>query len=254
VSGAWLEDLTWPQAAARIADGAVVVIPIGARSKEHGHHLPLKTDYLVARALGDRLIRALPVLVAPVIDFGYYPAFLRYPGSQHLRAETFIAVLQDVLNGFLDQGVTRLAIVNTGVSTVPPIRIVVRDLYTRRGVRIPVADIERLGLAVRRRLSRQQLGGHADQFETSTVLAIAPDAVDMARAEPDYGNALTEPPTVFYVPTEFRGDPASGPDYSKTGVRGDPTQANAAEGEELLNEMVREIAEGLTALFGIRAA
>ena len=83
---------------------------------------------------------------------------------------------------FLDQGATRLAIVSTGVSTVPPIRIVVRDLYTRRGVRVPVADIERLGLAVRRRLSRQELGGHADQFETSTVLAIEPGAVDMARA------------------------------------------------------------------------
>jgi creatinine amidohydrolase len=253
VKGAWLEDLRWPQAAARIADGAVVVIPIGARAKEHGHHLPLKTDYLVARALGDRLIRGLPVLVAPVIDFGYYPAFLRYPGSQHLRAETFMALLSDVLTGFLDQGATRLAIVNTGVSTVPPIRIVVRDLYTRRCVRIPVADIERLGLSVRRRLSRQALGGHADQFETSAVLAIEPGAVNMTLAETDYGNAPNEPQTVFYVPTEFRGDPQSGPDYSKTGVRGDPTQANAAEGEELLEEMTREIAEGLIALFAIEA-
>jgi creatinine amidohydrolase len=232
----------------------VVVVPIGARSKEHGHHLPLKTDYLVARALGDRLIRLLPVLVAPVIDFGYYPAFLRYPGSQHVRAETFMALLQDVLHGFLDQGATRLAIVNTGVSTVPPIRIVVRDLYTRRSVRVPVADIEHLGQAVRRRLSRQKLGGHADQFETSTILAIEPASVDMARAEPDYGNALEQPRTVFYLPTEFRGDPAAGPDYSKTGARGDPTQANAAEGEELLADMAREIAAGITALFGVTAA
>jgi creatinine amidohydrolase len=253
VNGAWLEDLTWPQAAARIAAGAVVVIPIGARAKEHDHHLPLKTDYLVARALGERLIRALPVLIAPVIGFGYYPAFLRYPGSQHLRAETFMALLTDVLTDFLDQAVARLAIVNTGVSTVPPIRIVVRDLCTRRRVRIPVADIERLGLSVRRRLSRQALGGHADQFETSAVLAIEPGAVEMARAEPDYGNALTEPQTVFYVPTEFRGDPASGSDYSKTGVRGDPTQADAAKGEELLEEMTHEIAEGLRTLFGIDA-
>jgi creatinine amidohydrolase/Fe(II)-dependent formamide hydrolase-like protein len=194
------------------------------------------------------------VLAAPVIDFGYYPAFLRYPGSQHLRAETFMALLADVLTGFLDQGASRLAIVNTGVSTVPPIRIVVRDVYTRRGVRIPVADIERLGLSMRRRLSRQALGGHADQFETSAVLAIEPGAVDITRAEQDYGNALSEPQTVFYVPTEFRGEPQSGPDYSKTRVRGDPTQANAAEGEELLEEMTREIAQGLAALFGIAAA
>jgi creatinine amidohydrolase len=250
LSGAWLEDLTWPQAAERLARD-VVVVPIGARSKEHGHHLPLKTDCLVARELGDRLVRVLPVVVAPVIDFGYYPAFLRYPGSQHLRAETFMAVLHDVLGGFLDQGVTRLAIVNTGVSTVPPIRIVVRDIYTRRGVRVPVADIEQLGRGVRQRLSRQKLGGHADQFETSTILAIEPGAVDMSRAEPDYGHVLEQPKTVFYVPTEFKADPASGPDYSKTGVRGDPSQARAEDGEALLADMAGEIADGLRAIFGI---
>lgn len=249
MAGAWLEDLTWPQAAAHRDAGTTLVVPIGARAKEHGHHLPMQTDYLVARALGDRLIARLPVLVAPVIDFGYYPAFLRYPGSQHLRAETFMALLRDVLTGFLDQGFARIAIVNTGVSTVPPIRIVVRDLYTVRKARIPVADIEALGQALRRRLSRQSLGGHADQFETSTILAIAPGLVRMAEAVADYGHVLEQPKTVFYVPTEFDADPASGPDYTATGVRGDPGQADAAEGAELLDAMADEIADGLRGLF-----
>ncbi len=250
--GAWLEDLAWPQAAQRRDADAVVVVPVGARSKEHGHHLPMQTDYLVARALGDRLVRALPVLVAPVIDFGYYPAFVNYPGSQHLRAETFMALLEDVLHGFLDQGFSRVAIFNTGVSTVPPIRIVVRDLYARRKIRVPVADIEALGQGLRRRLSRQQLGGHADQFETSTMLAIAPGLVDMEKAQADYGHVLAQPKTVFYIPTEFSGDPDSGPDYTSTGVRGDPSLADAAEGEALLDAMAEEITAGLAVIFGLQ--
>ena len=84
MSGVWIEDLAWPEVGAKLAAGWPVIVPIGARAKEHGHHLPMQTDYLVARALADGVAAQLPVLVAPVVDFGYYPAFLGYPGSQHL--------------------------------------------------------------------------------------------------------------------------------------------------------------------------
>src|SRR5216683_1822085 len=53
-TGVWLEDLTWPEAKARFEAGMPVVIPIGAASKAHGPHLPLKTDALTARAEVDR--------------------------------------------------------------------------------------------------------------------------------------------------------------------------------------------------------
>ena len=55
-TGAWLEDLTWPEAKARFETGAIVVIPVGAAAKAHGPHLPLKTDALTARALAQKLI------------------------------------------------------------------------------------------------------------------------------------------------------------------------------------------------------
>ena len=48
--GVWLEDLTWPEAAERFEASAVVLVPIGAASKEHGHHLPLCTDFPPGRA------------------------------------------------------------------------------------------------------------------------------------------------------------------------------------------------------------
>ena len=59
-----------------------------------------------------------------------------------------------------------------------------RDFYAVHGVRIAVADLATLGRAARPRL-RQKLGGHADELETSLVLAIEPDAVRMERAEAD---------------------------------------------------------------------
>jgi creatinine amidohydrolase len=245
--GAFLEDLAWPEAGARIAAGAPIVVPVGAAAKEHGPHLPLRTDYLVARELGRRLAEALPVLVAPVISFGYYPAFVRYPGSQHLRAETFMAVVTDVLTGFVRQGARRLAIVNTGVSTEAPLRIVVRDVYAAHGVRVAVADLATLGRAIRPRL-RQKLGGHADELETSLVLAIEPGAVRMERAEPDYGHP-GHAAGAFYQPVAFGGDPASGPDWSRTGARGDPSLATRETGEAALREITRELVAGLVGLY-----
>src|SRR5262249_10187420 len=143
--GVWLEDLTWPEADARFRAGAIVVVPVGAAAKEHGRHLPLSTDALVARELARRVAEELPVLVAPVVSFGYYPAFVGYPGSQHLRAETFVALLTDVFVGLIRQGVTRIAVINTGVSTEAPLRIAVRDVYATHRIRVAVADIRGLG-------------------------------------------------------------------------------------------------------------
>src|SRR5689334_22190283 len=92
-TGVWLEDLTWPEARARFAAGDLAVIPIGAAAKAHGPHLPLKTDAVTARALAQRLIERLPAIAAPVVGFGYYPAFTAFAGSQHLSAATFKALV-----------------------------------------------------------------------------------------------------------------------------------------------------------------
>jgi len=247
--GAWIEDLAWPQVAKRIAAGATVLVPIGARAKEHGHHLPMKTDYLLARALCDGVAETLPVLVAPVVDFGYYPAFVRYPGSQHLKAATFIAVLEEVLEGLIRHAVRDIAIVNTGVSTEGPVVVAVRNVLERHGVRVAVADIRALGKG-QRGLLKQALGGHGDEHETSLMLAIAPACVDMSKAVPDYGNMLEEPDTVFYRPVIFEDAPGRGPDHSLTGVRGDPTLATAEKGRATLAAMVEELVDGLTKLKG----
>jgi len=245
-SRAWIENLTWPEVAARI-ETATVVIPIGARAKEHGPHLPMQTDYLVARALCDGVARALPVLIAPVIDFGYYPAFVAYPGSQHLRPETFQAVLQDVIDGLIRHKARNIAIVNTGVSTEGPVTVVVRETLERRNVRIPVAHIRALGQAARG-LMEQKLGGHADEMESSLMLAIAPELTQIDRAVEDYGHALTEPKTVFYVPTIFRGDAGSTPDFSLSGARGDPRGATREKGRATLDAMVADLVDGLRKL------
>lgn len=246
-SGVWMEELAWPEAKAWLDSGAIVVLPIGAIAKEHGPHLPLMTDWLLARELAGRVAAELPVLVAPVVGFGFYPAFTEYPGSQHLSAATFMALLKELLRKLVADGARRLAIINTGVSTEGPVNAVVRELYLECGLAISVADIRRLGSRAEAGLE-QKLGGHADEAETSMILAIAPERVHLERARPDYGGALDQPSTVFVTPAVFRDDPAGGLDYSATGARGDPTLATAEKGERLLAAMAAELVDGLRRL------
>lgn len=253
MKGVWLANLTWPEAKARFDDGAVVVIPIGAASKEHGHHLPLATDWILARGLTERLLAELPVVAAPIIGHGYYPAFRHYPGSQHLSPETSGAVLDEVLGGFVDQGVNRLVVINTGVSTEAVINVRLREFYERRRVRVHCAHISALGRDSDR-LMEQKLGGHGDEHETSIMLVLAPELVRMDKARPDYGDQLERPRTVFYTPALFDGDEASGLDYSATGVRGDPTLATAEKGGAILSAMTRDLVAGIRALFPEAAA
>src|SRR6185312_9612861 len=114
MSGVWLEELTWPEAKARLDGDAVVVIPVGAAAKAHGPHLPLKTDALTARALAQGLVDRLPVVAAPVLGFGFYPAFAGFAGSQHLGEDTFKSVVRELVGNLAAHGVRRIALLNTG--------------------------------------------------------------------------------------------------------------------------------------------
>ncbi len=187
-------------------------------------------------------------MVAPVIGFGYYPAFVDFAGSQSLGDETFVALVVDILGGFIAQGVRHLAIVNTGVSTEAPLRLAVRRIRDRHAIDVGIADIARLGRGADGVLA-QKRGGHADERETSVMLAVAPDRVRMARAKTDYGQRAGAPAPVFQFPTTLSRDPARGADYSATGAIGDPTLASAAKGEAILAEMTRELVAGLRAAF-----
>jgi creatinine amidohydrolase len=203
MTGAWLEDLTWPEAKARFDANAVVVVPIGAAAKAHGPHLPLKTDALTARALGQGLIERLPVVAAPVLGFGFYPAFTSFAGSQHLTAETFKAVVRELIGNFTAHGVRRIALVNTGVSTEKPL-----DEVAKEQGDVLVLHMRLLGAAAEALIEHKN-GGHADERETSVMLALEPRSVRMDKLE------------------------LEGP-FEQTGATGNPTRATAFKGERLM--------------------
>jgi creatinine amidohydrolase len=243
-AGAVLEHLTWPEAEPLLRADPVVVLPIGSGAKEHGPHLPLGTDRLVADYLGARLVERVPVLVLPTLPYGYYPAFTEFPGSTHVEAATFGAFVRDIILSMHGHGPRRFLVLNTGISTAPALEIVARDLQRTHGLLVGVTRIEALGGPEIASMLAQPAGTHADERETSLLLAIAADAVRMDRAVRD---VPAHPPCPgLFVPGMFRRTP--GPFCSATGVSGDATLATRDKGERIAAALIDALVAAAAAL------
>lgn len=239
--GILLENLTWPEAEKALKPETVVVIPIGAESKEHGPHLKLGNDWLMAEYLKHRILERSDAIVAPTVNYHFYPAFGEYPGSTTLRLETARDLMIDICKSLARYGPRRFYALNTGVSTVRALRPAVEAL-AQEGILLRFTDIGTATQPVEDQIKKEEGGTHADEIETSMMLFIAPDSVDMKKAVKDYH------------PSGKGGlsrDPNGPGDYSASGVFGDPTLATRKKGEILLRGLVEGI---LTDIEELRAS
>ncbi len=184
-AGVRLEQLTWVQAETWFARDPLVVIPLGAAAKEHGPHLPLNNDAVIAEWLAEETCRQLPVVVAPLVNTSFYPAFVDYPGSISLQIETARDVLIDICRSLARHGPSRFYVINTGLSTLQPLAQARQTLSGELDLRYLNLDDALAKLPPD--LLQQEYGSHADEHETSLMLHIAPEVVDMSLAVDDGG-------------------------------------------------------------------
>jgi creatinine amidohydrolase len=181
--GVKLETLSWIEAERFFAADPLVVIPLGAAAKEHGLHLPLNNDAIIANWLAEEVRQRLPVVVAPLINASFYPAFVDYPGSISLRLETARDVIVDTCNSLAGFGLNRFYVLNTGLSTLRPLAQV--SALLDDGLVFDYLDLDAALQDLPAGLLEQQYGSHADEHETSLMLHIAPEVVDMSKAVDD---------------------------------------------------------------------
>lgn len=239
----FLEDLSWTQAEKALKDRDVALIALGARSKEHGPHLPLKTDFVLAEYLMGRVAAEVPVVVLPTIPYGYYPAFLEYPGSISIGAETFKNTVMDICRSMHGYGLDKFYVLNTGVSTIGPLAEAAKELAAL-GIVLRSLNVLEVDKALPEGLLKQEGGTHADENETSMMLYIAPQLVDMSKAVKDY-----DPRPGRRGLTRDRNGAGS---FSPSGVYGDPTLATREKGEVIVEATVREIVRQVRDLISLK--
>ncbi len=227
--GILLEDLTWQEAEKVLRPDTIVVIPIGAASKEHGPHLKLKNDWVMAEYLKREVLTRADVVVAPTVNYHYYPAFVDYPGSTNLRLETARDLLIDICRALSRFGPKKFYALNTGVSTLRALQPTAEALAAD-GITFRYTNILTVSGEAEQKVKQEEKGTHADEIETSIMLYIAPGTVDMKKAVKDYGN------------------PSKGRKDSPSGVFGDATLATRAKGEIVVKAMVEGILRDIDAM------
>jgi creatinine amidohydrolase len=183
-----LGELTRHELGARLPD-ATVVIPVGS-TEQHGPHLPILTDGLMAETVALRAAEQVgdraDVLVASLLPYGCSHHHLAVGGALTVRQRTYIAFIMDLAESVAAMGGRRLVLLNGHGGNEDPLRVVANELVYERRLDLAVAA------ASYWILGREALGpdlpgpvpGHAGNFETSCVLALRPDLVRLERRFP----------------------------------------------------------------------
>lgn len=231
----FVEGMSWDEVARRVERGAGAVLPIGAGAKEHGFHLPMNTDRILAEWLAARIAERSDALIWPTVNYGYYPAFVDYAGSASLSAATFETVVGEIAAAILNFGCRALFVLDTGISTFAPVDRALARLGADRVRHLQVYEGPRYREAASK-LAEQSYGSHADELETSVMLALAPERVRMSRAE-------ASPRRLHEATGSLTPFDSASPNYSRSGSYGDPTLATHGKGNVLLAAMIEDVLE-----------
>lgn len=215
----------WTDVRERIERGrTVAVLPFGAL-EEHGPQLPLGTDTIVAVHAARRLAHHLDALLLPAVSYGDTWATSGYPGTVSLSPATVTAIVVDIGRAVAGFGVRGLIVVNGDFGNRVPIATAVRALEAEG---IPVLQLDYPGMdeaiaSVRESTPVVAFMNHAEEIETSMVLAAMPQTVHPDRYAPEYPQ----------LPVDFGLRPMRLHEVSASGVFGDPSTATAEKGEAL---------------------
>jgi creatinine amidohydrolase len=176
-------DLTWDIVAERIASGDAALLPVGAGAKQHGLHMRMATDQVFAEYFAGVVAEETGALIWPTLTYGAYTAFVAYAGSASLSDATFQSAVTEIANALLGFGAQRVLILDTGISTLAPVAAAIKASSDPSRIRHLKVFAGPRFVQTAKALQQQPYGSHADEIETSLMLAIAPGLVDMSRAK-----------------------------------------------------------------------
>jgi creatinine amidohydrolase len=236
-----LAELRAPEIVDAVGPGATLVLPVGA-VEQHGPHLPLATDLLIADAVCDQLVAArgdeLDLWLLPPLAVSRSNEHAWAPGTLWLGPTTLLAVLDDLGRSLARLPARRLLFVNGHGGNSALLAVACRELRLAHGLLTflahPFVPPDQGGAPPPDLDGDGELGCgiHAGLDETSMVLALRPDLVDLGAARRAVPEALAANRHVrFGGPVTFGW---TSQDLGLDGVIGDPTGATAARGTTLL--------------------
>ena len=243
----YFPDLTGPQVTQLLTDRSILVQPLGA-IEQHGPHLPLSTDSVVATAVAEAAVERvgddLDVWLLPTLEYTKSNEHAWSAGTVWLSATTLLAVLDDLGRCIASTPARKVVFLNGHGGNSALVNVANRELRLAHGLMTflahPGVPPDQGGTSPAAELG---MGVHGGTDETSIMLHLAPHLVDMTKAERRVPEWLA---ANRYV--KFGGRVSFGwlsNDFHPDGFIGDPTPANAELGARLFDGAVQAFCEAL---------
>jgi creatinine amidohydrolase len=237
------EEFTWPEVRDAVAGERVVVLPVGT-IEQHGPHLPLITDVLTATEMSRLAVERIPqeAVLMPSVFYAFNEHHLDFPGTIAVEGPTFISYVTDIGKSLAHHGFRKILLINGHGSNVPFLDIAARNITNHTEAICAMAPWWTLiPRELLRELRESEYPGgmaHGCELETSVLLYLRGDLVQMDKAEKDMPVQKSEffywdlerPSPVFFQEFFSR--------YSRTGTLGDPTKASTEKGRRFVEAVV----------------
>lgn len=225
-------NMTRDEVLTAIEEFPVAILPLGA-TEQHGHHLPLGVDIFLAEGISRKLSEKTGALLLPSLPFGYSWVWRDIPGTVSLQQKHVEAVIKDVAHSVARYGIKMLVLVNGHDANNASMKYATRALADELDISVIYLFYPNLNKIMEQHCESPTWHGmiHACEFETSLMLALKPEMVDLSKAVREY----PKKPKLYGKSSISLGD------LSKSGVYGDATKATKEKGEKMLNIFVPEM-------------
>jgi creatinine amidohydrolase len=227
---------------------AVVIIPV-ASTEQHGPHLPTQVDCLlvgeIARRTAEQASKSVPTIVTPVVWTGLAEHHMSLGATISLDFDSFFTVLRGVSTSLTRHGFRKILLLNGHGGNIAALTVIVNELAPALDAPIATTTYWLLAQpAFAKILEKQANVRHACEAETSMVLALKPELVDMSQATNAVGPTAPELATVIGTAAAHRWQ--SFRVRTSHGAIGDPRAASAEKGERLLAAAADAVAALIT--------
>ncbi len=228
---------------------SIVLLPISA-VEQHGHHLPVGTDSIILEGLlqkfaADKKFEGSNVLIGPQLFVGKSNEHMGFAGTMTYTAKTLYDILDELAGSIVHNGFKRLLLTNSHGGNTDLLNLISRDLRIKYGMEVYVFDWWFTSfwqeLLNTEKESESPYGVfHACELETSLMLALSPDTVDMSRIVDETPDKMFEHNNYvsLFGPVNMGWETK---DVTKSGVIGTPSMANAEKGEKMLDYAVEKL-------------
>jgi creatinine amidohydrolase len=232
----FLGEMTNPEVEAFLERSRTVIVPVGS-VEQHGPHAPLLTDVIVPGEVARRVAPRVDAVIAPAVSYGLSYPHVGFTGVAHIRIPTFMALIEDIAVTLAEMGFRRVVFLNGHYDNTYAIAYACAAAAPRlpQGTRaFPINYWDGMLPEEAAEFFDPSNGLHANAGETSAVMAVNPDLVDLERANQEMPPF---PPVTNAAPVHtafFFSSPGSVYRATHSGTWGDPRQSSIEFGERYL--------------------